>query len=75
MLCILRATARRVAAVIAECNYAQRRLTVLRTSPERYVIQHPDAAPDTYQEFLFRTSGPLMREPSAARRALGRAVR
>jgi hypothetical protein len=33
-----------------------------------------DKAPDDYAEFLFRTSGTLMREPDARRRALGRLV-
>ncbi len=73
MLCVLRVISRRVAAVIAECNYAQRRLAVLRASPGRYLTR-PDLAPDTYQEFLFRTSGPLAHEPSAARRSLGHAI-
>jgi len=74
MLSVLRGISRRVAAVIAECNYAQRRLAVLRASPDRYVIQS-DLSPDTYREFLFRTSGPLAHEPSAARRTFGHAVR
>jgi hypothetical protein len=74
MLSVLRAVSRRVAAVIAECNDAQRRLAVLRASPDRY-LTHPDLAPDTYREFLFRAAGPLVHEPSAARRSLGRAVR
>ena len=69
MLSILRALSGRVAAVIAECNYAQRRLSVLRASPDRYLAQ-PELAPDTYQEFLFRTSGPLAHEPSAAQRSV-----
>lgn len=73
MLAVLQAISRRIAAVIAECNYAQRRLAVLRASPDRYVI-NSDAAPDTYPEFLFRTSGPLAHEPSSARRSLGHAI-
>ncbi len=72
MFSVLRAVSRRVAAVIAECNYAQRRLAVLRLSPDRYVTQ-PERAPDTYREFLLRTSGLLVHEPSAAERTLGRA--
>jgi hypothetical protein len=74
MLCILQALARRVASVISECNYAQRRLFALRASPDRH-LAHPDLAPDTYPEFLFRTSGPLMHEASAARRSVERAIR
>ena len=65
--------ARRVAGIIAECNYAQRRVTILRTAPDAYLTA-ADTAPDDYAEFLFRTSGTLMREPDARRRALGRLV-
>jgi len=72
MLSVLRAISLRVVTIIAECNYAQRRLAVLRLSPDRYVTA-PDQAPDTYREFLFRTSGLLAHEPSAAERALGHA--
>jgi hypothetical protein len=64
---VLRALARRVGAVVAECNYAQRRITVLQASPDHYLVA-PQQAPDTYQEFLLRTSGPLDHEPSAAAR-------
>jgi hypothetical protein len=65
---------RRVAAVIAECNEAQRRLTYFRLSHDRYMFE-ADQAPDTYTEFLARTSGPLYREPSARQRGAGRGVR
>jgi hypothetical protein len=71
---VLRAISLRVIALIAECNYAQRRLAVLRLNPDRYVTA-PDQAPDTYREFLFRSSGPLTHEPSAADRMLGHASR
>ena len=64
---------RRVAAVVAECNYAQRRSMIWRTSPETYVAGR-DYAPDDYAEFLFRTSGALLHEPAAARRANGQFV-
>ena len=74
MLAVVRRTWHRIAAAIAECNYAQRRLTQLRVSPDRH-LPRPGVAPDTYEEFLFRTSGPLAHEPSAARRASGRAIR
>jgi hypothetical protein len=60
--------ARRVGSIVTECNYAQRRLTTLRIMPDSYLAD-PDRAPDTYAEFLFRSSGALLREPSAARRA------
>jgi hypothetical protein len=64
--------ARRIRAVIAECNYAQRRMVELSTAPDRYLFD-PDAAPETYTEFLYRTSGVLRHEPSA--RARARALR
>jgi hypothetical protein len=63
-----------LAAVISECHYAQRRLLQLRLSPDRYVIGGGDA-PDTYAEFLFRTSGCLLHEPSADKRSAGRPTR
>ena len=75
LLC--RAVARGAAAtaqVIRECHRAQRRLIELRLSPDRY-LDHPDQAPDTVAEFLFRTSGPLPHEPSAAKRSRGGPVR
>jgi hypothetical protein len=62
---------RRVADVLAECNYAQRRVFAIVTSPEGYLTER-DKAPDTYAEFLFRTSGGLMDEPACAQRAHGR---
>jgi len=65
---ILRTMARRVRAIVAECSYAQRRVAELRACPDRYLLE-PDEAPDTYQAFLFRTSGPLLHEPSAADRS------
>ncbi len=70
----LRAMSRRVAAVIADCRYAQRRIAQLQATAGESLLR-PDLAPDTYQEFLFRTSGPLTHEPSAARRSFGRAIR
>ena len=65
--------ARRVAGFFAECNYAQRRLTILRTAPDAYLTAR-NTAPDDYAEFLFRTSGTLMREPDARHRAHGQFV-
>ena len=67
------ALARRIAGIIAECNYAQSRVTILRTAPDVY-LPKGDNAPDDFAEFLFRTSGTLRREPDARRRALGRPV-
>ncbi|HTT00331.1 MAG TPA: hypothetical protein VMI33_27335 [Streptosporangiaceae bacterium] len=63
----LRAMARRVGAVVAECNYAQRRVTMIQARPGQYLLA-AGQAPDTYQEFLFRTAGPLVHEPPAAKR-------
>ena len=68
------ALARRVGGFFAECNYAQRRLAILNMAPDAYVTTGNDA-PDDYAEFLFRTSGALLHEPAAARRANGRFVR
>ena len=65
--------ARRIAAIVAECNYAQRRMTILKTSPDAYLTAR-DQAPGDYAEFLFRTSGTLLREPDARRRAHGQLV-
>jgi hypothetical protein len=58
---------RRIAAIVAECNDAQRRML----SPDRYLLD-PDKAPQDYAEFLFRTSGGLLHEPAAAGRAHSR---
>jgi hypothetical protein len=63
----------RVAAIIAECNYAQRRSAILRMAPDAY-LDGRDKAPVDYTEFLFRTSGALLHEPAAGRRANGQFV-
>jgi hypothetical protein len=60
-----------IVSVIRECNEAQRRMTALRTAPDRYAPR-PDAAPDTYTEFLFRASGDLIHEPPARSRTTRR---
>jgi hypothetical protein len=60
----LRRAARRVTAVVAEMNEAQRRLAVLRTAQDRYLFE-PNEPPATYAEFLARTSGWLLHEPPA----------
>jgi hypothetical protein len=71
---LLRTLARRLGGVVAECNEAQRRTTVLMTSADRSLVV-PGRAPDTYQDFLLRTSGPLVHEPPAASRLPGQPVR
>jgi hypothetical protein len=70
----LRGFARRIFAVIAECNYAQRRMVELATAPDRYLF-NPDVPPATYAEFLYRTSGVLRHEPTARARARARVFR
>jgi hypothetical protein len=71
---MLRMLARRLGAVVAECNYAQHRIAQLNSSLDGY-LPDPDLAPDSFQEFLLRTSGPLMHEPKAARRSTRPALR
>lgn len=58
--------ARRIAAIHAEISYAQHRVDAIRTNPDLYLTDG-DKMPETYAEFLFRTSGVLVREPIAAR--------
>jgi hypothetical protein len=66
----IRRLARRAASVVAECNYAQRRLFHLRLSLDSYVYD-PRQVPGTYAEFLYRSAGTLRHEPSAQERAAG----
>lgn len=56
--------ARWVRDTVVDFNQAQRRLAEMMTAPDRYVIGS-SKAPDTYEEFLFRTSGLLRHEPPA----------
>jgi hypothetical protein len=64
----IRRLAHKVAAAVAEYYDAMRLTTELNMAPDRYVF-HPRTTPDTYAEFLHRTSGPLAHEPSARARA------
>ncbi|HEY7325272.1 MAG TPA: hypothetical protein VH520_10650 [Streptosporangiaceae bacterium] len=66
--------ARKVGSVIAECNDATRRMKELSAAPDRYVF-HSSNPPATYAEFLYRTSGPLIHEPTARARGRARAHR
>ena len=66
--------ARRLAAIVAECNYAQRGCWRCAWRADSY-LSDAATAPDCYGDFLFRTSGPLLREPSARARAAGAAGR
>ena len=54
--------ARRVRAVLAEMNYASARATALMLSEG---LEQSDRAPDTYAEFLLRTSVTSLHEPPA----------
>jgi hypothetical protein len=54
--------ARRVRAVLSEMNYASTRVTALRLSDG---LEQSDRAPDTYAEFLLRTSVTTLHEPPA----------
>ena len=63
----VRRAAGKLADAVREMNEAQRRMMVLRTATDRY-IENPHAAPDTYAEFLARTSGMLLREQPARKR-------
>jgi hypothetical protein len=55
-----------VAELVRECNYAQQRLTEIRIFGRDH-----DRAPDSYNEFLFRSPVALWREPPARRRQAG----
>jgi hypothetical protein len=57
----------KLADAVREMGEAQRLMLVLRTATDRYV-EDPGAAPDTYAEFLARTSGVLLHEPPARKR-------
>jgi hypothetical protein len=54
--------ARRVQAVLSEMNYASARATALRLSQQ---LEQSGRAPDTYAEFLLRTSVTSLHEPPA----------
>jgi hypothetical protein len=69
----LRRLTHEVAESARELNYWQRRATVLSMAPDRY-LPKSNQPPDTYEEFLARTAGPLMREPSLRERQCGRQI-
>ena len=64
---ILLRVARRLVAIVRELNYAQQRATELFLARDGYLIG-PASPPGTYEEFLARTSGSLVHEPSASAR-------
>jgi hypothetical protein len=53
---------RRVQTVLSEMNYASRRMMALRLSEG---LEQSGRAPDTYAEFLLRTSVTSLHEPPA----------
>ena len=63
----VRRAAGKLADAVREMNDAQRLMLALQTATDRYV-ENPGAAPDTYAEFLARTSGLLLHEPPARKR-------
>ena len=63
----MRRAAARLADIVRQMHEGQRRMLVLRTAMDQYV-ETPGAAPDTYAEFLVRTSGVLLHEPPARKR-------
>lgn len=70
----LAGAARRFGHAVAEINDQQRRLAIIRTSPDNYSV-HSSLPPETYSEFLGRTGGALLHEPSAKARRAGRVIR
>jgi hypothetical protein len=65
---------RRLGSSIAEMHRQQQRLNIVSMSPDRHLM-NPDTPPQTYSEFLARTRGALLHEPSARARLAGRAIR
>ena len=63
----------RFGGAFAEFQRQQNRLNAVKLSYDAHMI-NPTAPPDTYAEFLARTSGPLRREPSARSRLAGHGV-
>jgi hypothetical protein len=59
---ILASLARRVQTVLSEMNYASTRVTALWLSGD---VEQSDRAPDSYAEFLLRTSATSLHEPPA----------
>jgi hypothetical protein len=70
---ILLRAVRGVVGLIKELNYAQRRSTELFLARDGYLIG-PASPVATYQEFLARTSGPLVHEPPASERLGGQPI-
>jgi hypothetical protein len=58
---------------LANFNREQSRLATVSMSQDAYLV-FPGTPPDTYAEFLIRTTGPLRHEPSARSRLAGETV-
>jgi hypothetical protein len=69
----MRRSASAIADVMHDWNYAQRLANIHRLATDSYVFK-PAPSAETFQEFLSRTAGPLVHEPSARARALGKLV-
>lgn len=65
--------ARGLAATLSEVHYAAYRAAELQTGTKDH-RRHAAKAPDTYEDFLRRTSGPARREPAATGRCSGHPV-
>jgi len=65
----VRQLTRNALAILTDWYYAQRKLAELTLAPEQYVFKR-NAVPQTYAEFLYRTSGVLPHEPPARVRAM-----
>jgi len=70
---LLRAV-RRFGSLMAEINRQQQRLYKINQSIDHY-LPNRDAPPETYREFLARTRGTLLHEPTARARLAGHAIR
>jgi hypothetical protein len=71
---VLLRAAGRLGSAIAEMHRQQRRLSTVSQSTDHYLL-NADAPPETYREFLARTAGALLHEPSARARLAGHGVR
>jgi hypothetical protein len=58
----IRRLARHIRTVLSEMNYASSRVFALRLSQD---LEQSGRAPDTYAEFLLRTSAATVHEPPA----------
>jgi hypothetical protein len=70
----LKGLLRKFTKLASDYRYAQHRLWELRTGADNYALK-PAPAPETYAEFLWRTSGLLVHEPTARDREHGALLR